>query len=358
MKRIWLILFIYHLLLFNPSEGYSQWKFFEHRYSYKLEDVLQATRFVKKKSYWEGYRDNRLVGYVFISKEWTSKLVGYSGKHMETLIGMDTHGVITGVKVLFHSEPIVLIGLKEDNYQKFIKQYEGKDIRSPLSVGKEISMDAITGATVTAVVENATILGSARKVAAEAGIITIAKKAKRKVSEKFTPMSMEELLKSGAIRNIGVTSKELGIEDEEIYLDLYFGIATPPSIGRNILGDNIYKEAIADLKEGETAIIIFARGKGSFKGSGFARGGVFDRFNIEQDARVYVFRDRDYNILTDIRAKGAPSIKEGGVFIIRDKEFDPAMPFKFNLTLPYRVGVRKEFKAFSAEYKIPEGLFE
>ena len=157
MKNILLLVLI--LTVCFPLAAHSdQYKMFEHHYSYKLDDVLQATKFVQKKGYWEGFKDNKLVGYVVISKDWTKKLVGYSGKHLETLIGMDTNGTITGVKLLFHSEPIVLIGIKEDNYLNFIKQYKGKNIKDPVSVGKDISMDAITGATVTAVVQNSIIL--------------------------------------------------------------------------------------------------------------------------------------------------------------------------------------------------------
>jgi NosR/NirI family nitrous oxide reductase transcriptional regulator len=353
-----IIVLILMWILCGPLIVYGQWEFFEHRYRYKLEDVLDASKFIKKGGYWEGYKDGKLVGYVFLSKDWTAKLVGYSGKHMETLIGIDTKGVITGVKLVFHSEPIVLIGLKDENYQRFMKQYPGKNIRRDLSVGKEISMDAITGATVTAVVQNAIILGSARKVASLTGLLQFAKKSIGKISKKFTPLTWKELLSSGAVKNIVVTSKELGIGEKEIYLDLYFGVITPPSIGRNILGNKLFRDIIGRLKNGESALFVVSRGKGSFKGSGFARGGVFDRFNLEQEDRVYVFRDKDYRILTHIKAQGAPPVKEGGIFIIRGKDFDSTSPFKFNLILPYRVGARKEFKSFSREYKIPDRFLE
>ena len=202
---------------------------FEHRAEYKHGDVLQASKFVDKKGYWEGYIDDELAGYVFISKDWTEQLIGYSGKHMETLIGMDTNGIITGVKMLFHSEPIVLIGLKEKNYLDFLDQYPGKDMRQDLTVGKGISMDAITGATVTAVVQNAIILRSARKVASQTGLIEYVKGTKRRISEKFSELSWNELLSSEAIKNIRVTTKELGIEGKDLYIDLYFGIVTVPS---------------------------------------------------------------------------------------------------------------------------------
>jgi len=159
-----LFILLLSLLLYSaPSTG--QWSFFEHRYEYKLSDVIDADRFVKKDRYWEAYKDGKLVGYVLLSKDWTPKMIGYSGKHMETLIGMDPEGNITGVKLIYHSEPIVMIGLSEKQYHEFLKQYRGKNIKKELKVGREISMDAITGATVTAVVQNSIIVNSARLLA-------------------------------------------------------------------------------------------------------------------------------------------------------------------------------------------------
>lgn len=355
-KKI-LPLILFFVFCYPPS-GHGQWKMFEHRYEYTPGDVLQASEFIEKKGYWEGYRDGKLAGYVFLSKDWTEKLIGYSGKHMETLIGMDTGGIITGVKVLFHSEPIVLIGLKENNYLDFLRQYSGKNIRENVTVGKGISLDAITGATVTAVVQNAIIFKSARKVASLTGMIEYSKGPERRISRKFSEFSWKDLLKSEAIKKIAVTSRELGMEGRENYLDLYFGIATVPSIGLNVLGEKLYSETMNRLDKGESTIVVFSKGKGSFKGSGFARGGIFERFNIEQQERGYTFRDSDYTILTGIKAKGAPEIKEGGLFIIRGDDFNEGSQFRFNLVLPYRVGGKKEFKSFSSNYKIPDRFLE
>lgn len=344
-----------------PHYAYGdQWKMFEHRYEAKLEEVLPASKYVPKKDYWEAYKDNKLAGYVFLSKEWTKKLVGYSGKHLETLIGMDINGTITGAKLIFHSEPIVLIGLKEENYiTNFMKQYAGKNIKNPLSVGSEISMDAITGATVTAVVQTSIILETSRRVAAASGMIKTAKTKARKISQKYTPLTWDEIMKSGAFKNLVVTTKELGLEGEDAYLELYVGSVMPPAIGRNLLGDNHYKDIVGQLKAGESAIVIFSKGKGSFKGTGFVRGGTFDRFNIEQGARVILLSDKDYFVLSGLQAKGAPSLNEGGVFIVRDKDFDPTKSFRLNLLLPYRVSVTKrEFKSYNIEYIIPERFLE
>jgi NosR/NirI family nitrous oxide reductase transcriptional regulator len=351
-------LFALTAVIFFASTVYGQWDFFEHRYKYKLEEVLDADRFVERDGYWEGHKGEKLAGYVLLSKEWTAKLVGYSGKHMETLIGVDTKGIITGIKLLYHSEPIVLIGLKEKNYLKFLEQFTGKDIHQEFTLGKGVSMDAVTGATVTAVVQNAIILRSARKVALAAGIIEAQTSKRQKISDRLESLAWSELLSSEALKNLKVTAKDLEEPGDNVYLDLYFGVATVPTIGSSVLGEKLFRQTTQRLVPGETAIFIFSRGEGSFKGSGFARGGVFDRFNVRQGENTILFKDNDYHILTDIRAEGAPEIREGGLFVIRDATFDPTSPYTFNLVLPHRKGGTKEFKSFSAPGGIPERFLE
>lgn len=347
------------IMVFSYSVAYpGSWSYLEHRYESKPGDVLKADRFVQKDRYLEGFLSGKLVGYVINSKDWASNHVGYSGKHIETLVGMDTAGNLTGVKVLYHSEPIVLIGLKEDNLNNFIAQYAGKSVIKGLSLGNDIKMDALTGATVTAEVENAIILESAKKVAAAAGLIKYSDKKGKKISQKFEAMGFSELVASGGVKNLIITSKDMGIESKEAYLDLYFGVVSAPTIGKNILGEKTFNEVMSTLKEGETPIFIVSRGQGSFKGSGFVRGGVFERFSIEQGSRTYVFTDKDYSILTELSAKGAPAIKEGGVFIIRAKDFDPTVPFKLKLMVSLREGATKKFHATAADYALADRFTE
>lgn len=351
------------LVLLLAFDARALGSYLEHRYPYTPNEALPgADRFVKKEGYWEGYKGNKMVGVVLLSKDWTPNLVGYAGKHLETLIGMDTAGNLTGVKVVFHAEPIVMIGLKEDNYKSFIRQYVGKNVKEKIAVGSGISMDAITGATVTAVVQNSIILGSARRVALKSGILQARKtEAPRKVSQAFAAQSWKELLDKGAVQRITIKPEAVGLKAEaQPYLDLYFALADPPSIGRNLLGANVYEQAKASLgKKGGSILVVVSSGPGSFKGTGFVRGGIFDRFHLEQEAKTFIFRDVDYTLISEIKAPGAPAIREGGIFLIHNKEFDPADQFAFNLILPVRVGTTgKEVKSFEQTYRLPDAYME
>ena len=132
----------------------------------------------------------KLVGYVFLSTDIVD-IPAYSGKPVVTLIGMDTKGTITGVRVLRHSEPILLLGIPESELTKFIKQYVGKFVGSKIEVGAGrpdqgvLGLDAITGATVTVIAQNQVILRSGVQIAKQVGIIkpTIRPQAKFKQAE-------------------------------------------------------------------------------------------------------------------------------------------------------------------------------
>lgn len=357
MKRFFILA---SLFLFLCSATVSH-GFVEKRFPYKLGDVLKASKFVRKQGYWEGYNGNELVGYVMLSNDWTPHLIGYSSKPLNTLIGMDSKGNITGIKIVSYWEPIFMIGIKDSDYHKFLQQYMGRNINDPITVGKEITMDAITGATVTAIVQNATNLGTTRSVAALVGITQkietkVAKKVGR-ISEKYESLSWSDMFATGALKSITITTKDLEMKGEEdVYLELNAGIVTPPSIGKNLLGEKFYKDIMKEIKDGESGLFICST-KGSFKGVGFAYGGIFGTLNIEQDGKIFVFTTDEYENVTHLYVKGIPSVSEAGVFIIRGKYkeiFDQTRPFKLHITLPYYIGGKKKYKTFTMEYKLPE----
>ena len=99
------------------------------------QDVFPgATHFSERKGqppYVEAYdkagEGSQLLGYVMLSTDITDT-PAYSGKPVVTLIGMDKTGHFVGVKVIKHSEPILLLGIPESALLKFNDQYLGKSI--------------------------------------------------------------------------------------------------------------------------------------------------------------------------------------------------------------------------------------
>lgn len=308
----------------------------------------------------------RLLGYVFLSTDIVD-IPAYSGKPVVTLIGMDTKGIITGIRILKHSEPILLVGIPESELIKFTRQYVGKFVGDKIEIGKSregdgyIGVDAISGATVTVISENQVILRSGMAVARQVGIL----KAQVRPMARFTNLQgthdWNALVKEGSVRRLSVQPADVGVEDTgQPYIDLYFGYLNAPVIGRSILGDDNYRRLMADLKPNEQAIFVIANGSASFKGSGFVRGGIYDRIQVAQENDTYTFRDTDYLNLYGIEAEGAPEFKESGIFIVRGANFSAAWPWRF-VFLANRVdretGV-KTFINFDKEYWLPAAYLE
>ncbi|OGA45016.1 MAG: regulator of nitric oxide reductase transcription [Betaproteobacteria bacterium RIFCSPLOWO2_12_FULL_62_13] len=119
------------------------------------------------------FRDQRLLGYAFLTDD-VVRIPGYSGKPINTLIGFDLSGRITGIAIVHHEEPILAVGITEGRLRAFTGQYRGKSVFDRISVGAEreghVAIDTISGATITVMVHNATITRAARMVAASRGI--------------------------------------------------------------------------------------------------------------------------------------------------------------------------------------------
>ena len=288
-------------------------------------------------TYVEAYRtengQNKLIGYVFLSTDIVD-IPAYSGKPVITLIGMDTKGLITGAKILRHSEPILLLGIPESELTRFIKQYVGKFVGDKIEVGQGspdrgvIGLDAITGATVTVIAQNQVMLRCGVEIAKQVGIIEPTIRTQAKYTAINEKLDWAALVKEGSVRHLRIEPEELGLADTgQPYIDLYFGYLNAPTVGRSILGDSNYQGLMSRLKPDEHAIFIVANGMESFKGSGFVRGGIYDRIQVAQDMDTFTFRDLDYLNLYGIEAAGVPAYRESGIFIIRSPAFSAAYPW-------------------------------
>lgn len=122
------------------------------------------------------YSNKKVVGYVFYTDD-VVKIPAYSGKPIRTLVGFDTTGKIVGLNIVHHEEPILVVGISDTDLQNFIDQYLNKYVNDKIKIGGRDrdgykSIDAISGATITVMVLNATINQSMRKVARARGILT------------------------------------------------------------------------------------------------------------------------------------------------------------------------------------------
>jgi NosR/NirI family nitrous oxide reductase transcriptional regulator len=119
------------------------------------------------------YRGDQLQGYLYLTND-VVQIPAYSGKPINTLVGFDLAGKITGIAIVHHEEPILAVGITEARLKAFTDQYRGKSVFKPIAVGAPrpgyAAVDTISGATITVMVQNATITKSARRVAESRGL--------------------------------------------------------------------------------------------------------------------------------------------------------------------------------------------
>ncbi|MBT7755561.1 MAG: FMN-binding protein, partial [Candidatus Magasanikbacteria bacterium] len=121
------------------------------------------------------FRDRKLIGYVFLTSDVVAS-VGYAGKPVEIMVGLDLDGHLAGAVVVAHQEPILILGIKDSRLGEFTAQYAGIDIRKRVRLGRasgddEVGVDMVSGASITSAVFSDSILRSARLIARARGII-------------------------------------------------------------------------------------------------------------------------------------------------------------------------------------------
>src|SRR5215208_1574775 len=78
------------------------------------------------------YAGDRLLGQVYLNSDFANA-VGYSGKPIQMLVGIDPQGVIRGIKLVDHKEPIVLVGIPEKRVTASMNALIGKAMTSVAS---------------------------------------------------------------------------------------------------------------------------------------------------------------------------------------------------------------------------------
>jgi len=114
------------------------------------------------------------LGYAFSTQE-LAPISAYSGKPINAVVGLGEDGLIRGVDILHHEEPILVIGISDQDLRRFIDQFEGKKSTDRIRVGASgrpgyVGIDGITGATITTMVLASSVNTSVQRVANAYGI--------------------------------------------------------------------------------------------------------------------------------------------------------------------------------------------
>nr|WP_281496086.1 NosR/NirI family protein [Marivita sp. S6314] len=322
-------------------------------------------------------RGGETVAHVFLTSDFVGT-TGYSGKPIHVVAGIDADARIVAAHLVEHSEPIVLIGIPNSKITALTEGYRGLDLKNEVEQGGAgHELDIISGATVTIMVIDDSIVRAGIKVARMLSLGGLAPEVvqPRREIDRSSDATADwmTLTGDGSVRQLSldvgqvnrafeqsgdaeaIARPEPGAP-EETFIEMTAALVSIPEIGRTLLGEAEYANLVEWLDEGEEAILVTGRGPYSFKGSGYVRGGIFDRIQLIQGDRALRFFDRGHKRLGRLAPADAPAFTELDLFKIpADAEFDPAAPWRLQLLVQRATGaVSKAFITSDLGYQLPE----
>lgn len=331
------------------------------------------------------YKDDQLLGYVYLNSDFANA-TGYSGKPIQILVGINSKGVLTGLKLVEHKEPIVLVGIPVKRILEAVNKLIGTDIDAVVRGAVPApQVDIVSGATVTVLVMGDSIVRSATKliksgrIGAQGNAIASPPPQATKVIDtgKSEIRDWQSLVGDGSVRRLILTVADVNKafeksgnaaaaahpeegDPDDTFIDLYVADVAVPTIGRSLLGDDGYKRLAGVLKPGQQALIVAGKGRYSFKGAAYVRGGIFDRIELIQDTNSVRFRDRNHTRLGNLESEGAPDFPEIALFVVPPEfTLDPTEPWMLQLLVQRVVATReKAWLTFDLGYTLPDAYMK
>ncbi len=264
------------------------------------------------------YQLNQLLGYVFESNDFVD-FMGFAGEPINILIGLDPQGVMKGLKILQHNEPIFVYGLGQAPFVDFVNKYKEHSIRERFiidsadqSSANSTYFDGVTKATVSVLVANDTIISSALKVARAKldGFIAPSNMMLKPSIGPVETLSFAQLLERGLITHWQMPLNEVladqTLESEVLsaisdiepktgqFVDLYLAFINIPIIGKNVLGEQEFARLQENLKPGEHALLVFSNGDYSYVSEEFIPQTIPTRLSLTQSGFPTDIRDIDF----------------------------------------------------------------
>ncbi|GGE80400.1 regulatory protein NosR [Streptosporangium jomthongense] len=290
------------------------------------------------------YQLQELLGYAYESVD-LSPLQGFAGKPISMLVGMDTRGRFTGVKVLNHHEPVFLHGIGEKPLLDFVDQYEGRSLREQIIIntsntgsagrtadGNTVYFDGVSKATVSVLIINDTILSSALEVARNNIAGFAQAPPTRAKPDFFEPLTWQQLLNRGYIgqwqlsreaaeselgRSLADYPQDFDDPDNGLFTELFFGYVNAPMVGRNLLGDDGYQMLMESLGSDTQVMLVMSKGMFPHVPESFIPGSISQRLSLSQGGLALEMRDLNLSGQgLELQATGMPDLTAHNFFRI------------------------------------------
>lgn len=310
------------------------------------------------------------VGYVFESID-LAPVPGFEGSPMNFLVSIDRKGNLMDVELLHQHEPVFLGGLGELPLREFITQYAGHNIKDQFLIALnaarnrtgpssthagQVTLDGVAKATASVRIVNQSVLGAALEVArAKLGFAPLssrgpAAKARTDIDEQ---PDFQTMLKNGMVGHLHLSNGDLeklfagsdaaGIDPEglahpdDTFIDIYIAYLNSPVIGRAILGEQQYLEAMARNFNNHHMWWIAAAGRYAIVDENFVPGGQSSRLKLMQEGLILELRDQGYDVG---QTSGPNSLDTSRLFgVYAEAGFDPGQPLSLTLTITRAKGM-------------------
>jgi NosR/NirI family transcriptional regulator, nitrous oxide reductase regulator len=336
-------------------------------------------------------KGGRQLGYVFSTWDVTQSK-GFSNRALILLVGIDLTGHVTAARLVHHTEPIGILGIKDDLFHRFVENYKGHNLDDGVDIVSELSssvlgpgsfsqrsapgtsdavkIDAVSRATTSSVLMSDAIVRGGRIVARSRGILGAPKTGAALDVDRFAPADWAELETAGALAHLHLdyaalrdklsvrASAKLGDPQAapgDTFLDLYAALVTPAGIGINLLGETWYAQYTAGRGIDEQIILIAANGPYSFLGSDWEHADAIAPIQLVQRERTVRLSPKQIKTLPFLHAKNAPDLTERALIFFKDKgDFDPLEPWQLRLVLGSDAISPPSFASFDLPYHLPE----
>ncbi len=298
---------------------------------------IQLLRSDRAAPAWRVQDGDKLIGFIASTAE-VSGSVGYSGQPLDVYVGISTEGKISGAVLVQHSEPVLTLGISDEDITKYVRGFSGYDLKS---TGVEAFEDSsrlppiIARATVSTGVIRDAILRTARTVALAENVAGMGKSGIDRAS--YEARTWQELVADGSITHVFMDLKEAGSRFGEIanplpaddapFVDLWVAVLDPPTIGQNLLGKQSYSRQMASLAPDEFALFIGGAGLHSHRGTAYLSAGYFDRLAVSQEGKHLPLKKENYIRLDKLAPPDAPVLNELSLFRLgAGTQIDPSKP--------------------------------
>ena len=331
------------------------------------------------------FSKDMVIGYLFSTHE-TVRPAGYSGNSFDIVVGLRNDGVIVGHKLLEEHEPLIsdgMIGPKK--FELFLNGLNGLKVGASRSIEQPATksrpqyfneyknMDAVSGATISALAMHRAVINSALKVGHLNGIIDGENDDLALDLFSYEEKSWSDLIREKSIVSLSIsygealselTSKtlaDLGFDAEnykaeDTFIRLFVGLATLPSVGRNLFGIRAHRRFTENSELGDQHLFIGSEGPYTWIPDNSALVPIFDRIQIRQRNQIFSVLPENFYRARRLAIGEHPSFKNAGrLRIPSDMKLNPLEPWSLELRVFEKATDRSEPKeiSFSLPYQVP-----